>query len=103
MCKNIGLSMDILDFDFASRLLIAGTGLKFTPQKVDDALKGVIDRDRKMNIDFGVTAEQDTLPKRFTHESLKEGASKGQVVPIGRMVREYYKAKGWSAQGVPQD
>jgi aldehyde:ferredoxin oxidoreductase len=103
MCKNIGLSMDILDFDFASRLLVAGTGLKFTPEKVDDALKGVIDRDRKMNIDFGVTAEQDTLPKRFTHEPLKEGASKGQVVPIRLMVGEYYKAKGWNSKGVPQD
>jgi len=102
MCKNIGLSMDILDFDFASRLLTAGTGLKFTPEKVNDALKGVIDRDRKMNIDFGVTAAQDTLPRRFTHEPLNEGASKGQVVPVGRMVKEYYKAKGWDAQGVPR-
>jgi aldehyde:ferredoxin oxidoreductase len=103
MCKNIGLSMDILDFDCASRLLTAGTGLKFTPEKVDDALKGVIDRDRRMNIDFGVTAAQDTLPRRFTHEPLKEGASKGQVVAVGRMVKEYYKAKGWNDQGVPQD
>ena len=103
MCKNIGLSMDILDFDFASRLLTAGTGLKFTPEKVNEALKGVIDRDRKMNIDFGVTAGQDTLPRRFTHEPLKEGASKGQVVPVGRLVKEYYIAKGWDAQGVPQD
>jgi len=103
MCKNIGLSMDILDFDFASRLLTAGTGLKFTPEKVNEALKGVIDRDRKMNIDFGVTAAQDTLPRRFTHEPLKEGASKGQVVPVGRLVKEYYIAKGWDAQGVPQD
>jgi aldehyde:ferredoxin oxidoreductase len=102
MCKNIGLSMDILDFDFTSRLLTAGTGLNFSPEKVDDALKGVIDRDRKMNIDFGVTADQDTLPRRFTHEPLKEGASKGQVVPVGRMVKEYYKAKGWNDQGVPQ-
>jgi aldehyde:ferredoxin oxidoreductase len=103
LCKNIGLSMDILDFDFASHLLTAGTGLKFTPEKVNDALIGIIDRDRKMNIDFGVTAAQDTLPRRFTHEPLKEGASKGQVVPVGRMVREYYNAKGWDAQGVPQD
>jgi len=103
MCKNIGLSMDILDFDFASRLLTAGTGLKFTPEKLDDALKGVIDKDRKMNIDFGVTADQDTLPRRFIHEPLKEGASKGQVVPVDRMVKEYYKAKGWDDQGVPQD
>jgi len=103
MCKNIGLSMDIMDFDFASRLLTAGTGLKFTPQKVDEALKGVINRDRKMNIDFGVDAAQDTLPKRFTSEPLKEGASKGQVVPVKRMVKEYYKSKGWDEKGVTKD
>jgi aldehyde:ferredoxin oxidoreductase len=103
MCKNIGLSMDIMDFDFASRLLRAGTGLNFTPDRVDSALKGVINRDRKMNIDFGVNADQDTLPRRFTHEPLKEGPSKDQVVPVGRMVKEYYKAKGWNDQGVPQD
>jgi aldehyde:ferredoxin oxidoreductase len=101
MCKNIGLSMDIMDFDFASQLLRAGTGLKFTPENVDAALKGVINRDRKMNIDFGVTADQDTLPKRFTSEPLKEGASKGQVVPVKRMVAEYYKIKGWDEKGVP--
>jgi len=83
--------------------LTAGTGLNFTPDIVDSALKGVINRDRKMNIDFGVTADQDTLPRRFTHEPLKKGASKGQVVPVDRMVKEYYKARGWNDQGVPQD
>ena len=103
MCKNIGLSMDILDFDLASRLLKAGTGLNFTPEKIDTALKGVIDRDRKMNIDFGVEASQDTLPKRFTHEPLKEGGSKGEVVPVKRMVKEYYALRGWDERGVPQD
>ncbi len=102
MCKNIGLSMDIMDFDFASQLLRAGTGLNFTPDKVDAALNGVINRDRKMNIDFGVTADQDTLPKRFTSEPLQEGASKGQVVPVKRMVAEYYKIKGWDEKGVPR-
>lgn len=103
MCKNIGLSMDVLDFDIASRLLMAGTGLKFTPEKVDQALKGVIIKDRKMNIDFGITSADDTLPKRFTHEPLKEGASKGQVVPVDRMVKEYYEVKGWDKHGVPRD
>lgn len=103
MCKNIGLSMDIMDFDLASQLLRAGTGLNFTPDKVDAALIGVINRDRKMNIDFGVTADQDTLPKRFTSEPLQEGASKGQVVPVKRMVKEYYNIKGWDEKGVPRD
>jgi aldehyde:ferredoxin oxidoreductase len=103
MCKNIGLSMDTMDFDFASRLLRAGTGLNFSPMNVDAALKGVINRDRKMNIDFGVTADQDTLPKRFTAEPLTEGASKGEVVPVKRMVEEYYKIKGWDEKGNPPD
>ncbi|OQY03341.1 MAG: hypothetical protein B6I22_11875 [Desulfobacteraceae bacterium 4572_123] len=103
MCKNIGLSMDILDFDFASRLLIAGTGLKFSPEKVTEALNGVIERDRRINIDFGVTADQDTLPRRFTQEPLEAGASKGQVVPVERMVKEYYQLKGWDGKGVPRD
>jgi aldehyde:ferredoxin oxidoreductase len=103
MCKNIGLSMDVLDFDIASRLLKAGTGLKFSPEKIDQALKGVIIKDRKMNIDFGITSADDTLPKRFTHEPLKEGASKGQVVPVDRMVKEYYEVKGWDKHGVPRD
>jgi aldehyde:ferredoxin oxidoreductase len=102
VCKNIGLSMDIMDFDFASQLLSVGTGLKFTPEKVDEALKGVIDRDRKMNIDFGVHSKQDTLPKNFTHEPLRKGASKGQVLPVDRMVQEYYKIKGWDEEGVPR-
>jgi aldehyde:ferredoxin oxidoreductase len=102
MCKNIGLSMDILDFDFAARLLQAGTSLKFTPERVDEALKGVIERDRRMNIDFGVDASQDTLPRRFTQEPLKEGPSRDQVVPVGRMVKEYYAVKGWDENGVPK-
>jgi aldehyde:ferredoxin oxidoreductase len=102
MCKNIGLSMDILDFDFAALLLQTGTGLKFTADTVNEALRGVIERDRLMNIDFGIDASMDTLPKRFTQEPLKKGASKGQVVPVDRMVKEYYAVKGWDKNGVPR-
>lgn len=101
MCKNIGLSMDILDFEFASRLLRTGTGLKFTTERVNEALKGIIEIDRRLNIDLGVDASQDTLPKRFTQEPLEEGASKGTVVPIEKMVKEYYHLKGWDDHGNP--
>ncbi len=101
MCKNIGLSMDILAFEFAARLLTAGTGLKFTPERVDEALKGVIETDRLLNIDLGVDSGQDTLPRRFTDEPLTDGPSKGQVVPIRRLVQEYYRLKGWDEKGRP--
>ena len=102
LCKNVGLSMDILDFEFASRLLRAGTGLKFTPEKMDQALRGIIDADRRLNIAFGVTTDQDTLPKRFTHEPLPEGPSRGMVVPIKQMVQEYYRLRGWDENGKPK-
>lgn len=101
MCKNIGLSMDIIDFEFASGLLIAGTGLRFTPNTIDKALRGIIEIDRRMNIDFGIDAGEDTLPKRFTQEPLTEGPSKGTVVPIEKMVKDYYRLRGWDEKGNP--
>lgn len=101
MCKNVGLSMDVLDFELAARLLRAGTGLNFTTDVVDDALKGIIESDRRLNIDFGIDSSQDTLPRRFIEEPLLEGASKGQVVPIKKMVQAYYGLKGWDSDGSP--
>jgi len=103
MCKNVGLSMDVLDFECAADLLKTGTGLNFTEDVINRSLRKTIDQDRLMNIDFGITPEDDTLPYRFTHEPLKEGASKNQVVPVRKMVRDYYKLKGWDENGVPEN
>lgn len=102
MCKNIGLCMDILDFEFSSRLLQAGTGLKFTPERVDEILRDHIVADRLLNMQFGLDSSQDTLPDRFTQDSLKEGPSKDSVVNIEKMVKEYYRIKGWNAKGNPR-
>jgi aldehyde:ferredoxin oxidoreductase len=102
MCKNVGLSMDVLDFKLAADLLTSGTGLKFTENVVNKALRGTITKDRLMNIDFGITAKDDTLPHRFTQEPLLEGESKNQVVPVDDMVKDYYKLKGWDTNGVPK-
>jgi len=103
MCKNIGLCMDILDFETASELLISGTGLRFTPDRIDRVLKDQIDRDRKMNIEFGMDSSQDTLPKRFIRQPLKQGPTRGSVINIHKLVKEYYRIKGWSEKGVPKN
>lgn len=103
MCKNVGLSMDVMDFELAADLLSSGTGLKFTADGINASLRKTINNDRKMNIDFGITSEQDILPHRFTHEPLLEGASKGHVVPVHDMVKDYYKIKGWDENGVPRE
>ena len=101
MCKNIGLCMDVLDFESASRLLRAATGLPFTPERVDGVLRKVIDGDRRLNLDFGLDPAEDTLPARFTSEALEEGPTRGSRVDIRRMVGEYYRLRGWDEAGRP--
>jgi len=57
---------------------------------------------RLFNLREGLTKEEDTLPKRFLTESLKEGPSRGRVVDLEGMLREYYFVRGWDEEGIPK-
>ncbi len=94
MCKNIGLCMDILNFEKASALLKAGAGIDYSPEYIEKILGDAIDTDFKLNRRFGLKRENDTLPERFQNELLKEGPTKGSTVDIQRMVEEYYEIHG---------
>ncbi len=95
MCKNIGLCMDVLHFDSAAALLRAGTGVDYSAEYIEKVLGEAVGRDRRLNLRFGVTPKDDTLPERFLKEPLKEGPSKGSTVDIWKMVAEYYRLHGW--------
>ena len=95
MCKNIGLCMDILNFENASSLLNAGTGIDYSPKKLQKMMGDSVNLQRKLNERFGVTREDDTLPDRFVKEPLSRGPTKGSVVDIEKMVEEYYRLHGW--------
>ncbi len=43
----------------------------------------------------GFDGKDDTLPKRLLEEPMPEGAAKGHVVELDRMLEEYYKIRGW--------
>ncbi|MHA1933468.1 MAG: aldehyde ferredoxin oxidoreductase C-terminal domain-containing protein, partial [Promethearchaeota archaeon] len=91
MCKNIGLCMDILNLENASNLLTYGTGITYTPEYLKKNLGESIEREFKLNLKFGLTRKDDTLPERFTTEPLLEGPTCGSIVNIDKMVDEYYK------------
>jgi len=90
MCKNIGLCMDVLDFQKAANILKYATGIKYTPHSIEKYLGMSVERDRMLNKKFGLKKDSDTLPERFLKEPLKKGPSKGSVVDIQKMVDEYY-------------
>jgi aldehyde:ferredoxin oxidoreductase len=58
---------------------------------------------RLFNIREGLTADLDTLPKRFFSEPLKEGPCKGHVVDLTALKAEYYLVRGWDPDGVPTE
>jgi aldehyde:ferredoxin oxidoreductase len=57
--------------------------------------------ERVFNNAAGFTAKDDDLPPRLKTEPAKTGPAKGLVNGIDKMRPEYYKARGWSAEGVP--
>ena len=95
MCKNIGLCIDVLNFEKASRILKTATGIEYSSEYLQKILGDEIELDFKLNKRFGVRREEDTLPERFQKEPLKKGPTKGSTVDIDRMVNEYYEIHGW--------
>ncbi|MGA2989213.1 MAG: aldehyde ferredoxin oxidoreductase family protein [Candidatus Korobacteraceae bacterium] len=57
---------------------------------------------RLLNLSCGLTAADDTLPYRFTHEPFQSGASAGSVPDLPKMLSEYYEFRGWRKDGVPR-
>ncbi len=57
---------------------------------------------RLFNLREGLTRVDDTLPKRFLEDPLKEGPAQGRVVDLETMLEEYYFVRGWDEEGVPK-
>ena len=58
--------------------------------------------ERAVNAKFGVSAKDDTLPKRLTDVPQDPNDPK-TVVPLETMKKTYYKARGWSKDGLPTE
>lgn len=68
--------------------------------------KRVVSLARQFNVREGFTKDNDTLPGRIFKETLKTGATKGQLLPLDefeKMLLEYYGLRGWDRDGRPSD
>jgi aldehyde:ferredoxin oxidoreductase len=96
------LLMDTPEKDVVD-LLESATGIDFGGV---DALNKIGERiftlERLFNLRAGMSAKDDTLPKRFLKEPMPEGPSKGQVFEQDQILPEYYKLRGWDENGVPE-
>ncbi len=59
--------------------------------------------EREFNNAAGMTAADDTLPKRLLKDAANIGPAEGRVNDLDKMLPEYYELRGWTAEGVPTD
>jgi aldehyde:ferredoxin oxidoreductase len=81
--------------------LTAATGVDYSVEELLRAGERIWNLERKYNLSVGFTKADDTLPQRLLKEGMKIGPNKGQVVNLEKMLPEYYKLRGWDADGKP--
>jgi aldehyde:ferredoxin oxidoreductase len=85
-------------------LVNAAAGTDFTAEQIERIGERLNNLARLFNIREGFTRRDDTFPKRLMTETIKEGASKGQLISqadLDAMLDEYYEARGWDKGGNP--
>jgi aldehyde:ferredoxin oxidoreductase len=93
-----------------------GWGVDEFSQQIDAACEGdwpvarlleigerIWNLERRFNLAAGLTAADDTLPKRMLEDPAPGGTAKGKVNELGKMLPEYYAARGWTPDGVPTE
>jgi aldehyde:ferredoxin oxidoreductase len=91
-----------LNEDHARSLIEAATGMDMGGHRgLMKTGERIFNLERLFNLKAGLTAKDDTLPKRMLEEPMPEGPAKGMVVHLAEMLPQYYRIRGWTPDGIP--
>lgn len=79
----------------------AATGMKYKFGTFLVAGERGYNLERMIDVKLGVSAADDTLPKRLTSE-LQIMSNPNSKVPLEALKKRYYKTRGWDANGIPK-
>ncbi len=99
LCKftNLGVAEE-----YFARVLSAVTGIQYATGELIRTGERVWNLERLYNLREGFTRQDDTLPARLLTEAPLDGPSKGWVVQLEPMLKEYYRGRGWDENGAPK-
>ncbi len=86
--------------DYAAQLDAACEG-DWSAERMRETGERIWNLERQFNLRAGLTAADDSLPKRLLETPAPSGTAKGRVCELELMLKEYYALRGWSPQGVP--
>ncbi len=94
------LALALIDYSIYTKLYSSVTGITVSNKEFIKAGERIHVLERYMNIREGVTHNEDTLPHRFLKQGRKFN-NDNTVVPLDKMLPEYYKIRRFNDQGVP--
>jgi aldehyde:ferredoxin oxidoreductase len=95
ICKNISCCMDVVDFELAADAYSGLLGRDISASQIWEACSKISQVERDFNVREGLQPEEDTLPRRFLERPIPDGPAKGTRIDMKRLVKDYYKQKGW--------
>jgi aldehyde:ferredoxin oxidoreductase len=93
---------DLVGWDELSTIIQGTTGMVLDQKGLKEKASSIINLSRKFNLREGITSKDDTLPKRFFEEGVGPGKKIIKKEELDQMVKDYYRLRGWDANGVPQ-
>lgn len=95
------LLMDTPEQDIVD-LLESATGVDFGGvDAMNKRGEKIFIMERMFNLKAGLSAKDDTLPRRFLKEPMPDGPCKGQVFEQDQLLPDYYRLRKWDENGVP--
>jgi aldehyde:ferredoxin oxidoreductase len=82
-------------------LLNAATGSEYSLDELCRAGARIFNAERVFLVRAGFSRKDDTLSERILKTPLPDGPGKGMVCHLEEMLEEYYRYRGWDADGVP--
>jgi aldehyde:ferredoxin oxidoreductase len=81
--------------------LNAATGADYTLEELSKAGERIINAERRFLVEAGFSRKDDSLPSRLTDDPMPVGPARGLVCHLDEMLDEYYRERGWTADGIP--
>jgi aldehyde:ferredoxin oxidoreductase len=89
-----------------AEMVSAVTGWDVGIEELERVGERIVNLERLFNVREGVRRSADVLPWKVMHEPIPDGPSAGMYCPreeLDAMLDEYYRLRGWDADGVPTD
>lgn len=95
------LASAAMSFADLAELFSAATGVERSAGDLLVAGERICNLERLFNLREGLTRADDTLPQRLLKEPIPDLDGEPRTVDLERLLRDYYAARGWDAEGRP--